>query len=309
MNHGPQMHGPVVAAVLLAALTVAVVWSMLALVRRAGRSAEAWPHDLAVRPAEPGLPAAPSERRSQEAAGATSSAPVLSAENLTKRYGALVAVDGLSFSLHRGSVIGFLGRNGAGKTTTLRLLLGLAHPTEGRALVFGGPYADLERPAQRVGAVLETDDFHPSRSGRDHLRVLALAAGLPAQRVEQVLEAVDLTASATRPVKTYSMGMRRRLGLAAALLGEPELLVLDEPANGLDPVGMRWLRTLLRDFADAGGTVLISSHVLAEVAQAVDRVLIIEQGRLVADAALDELATGSQTLEDAYLALTTGPAR
>lgn len=228
--------------------------------------------------------------------------------SLTKRFGDLVAVDGLTFSLEGGSVTGFLGPNGAGKTTTLRLLLGLAEPTAGEALVFGRRYRNLTDPARRVGAVLESNDFHPGRSGRDHLRALALAAELPPRRVEHVLELVGLPAAADRRVKTYSLGMRQRLGLAAALLGDPELLVLDEPANGLDPAGVHWLRTFLRRFADTGGTVLISSHVLAEIAQTVDRVVIIDRGRLVSALSLDELGGRAGTLEDAYLELTAGGA-
>jgi len=231
---------------------------------------------------------------------------VITASSLTKRYGDLVAVEDLTFSLEAGTITGFLGPNGAGKTTTLRLLLGLAEPTSGKALVFGHRYRELEHPARRVGAVLESNDFHPSRSGRDHLRALALAAELPASRVEEVLELVELDRAAGRRVKTYSLGMRQRLGLAAALLGDPELLVLDEPANGLDPAGVHWLRTFLRGHAEHGRTVLVSSHLLAEVAQTVDRVLIIDRGRLVASARLDEMAAGGRTLEATYLELTAG---
>jgi ABC-2 type transport system ATP-binding protein len=230
--------------------------------------------------------------------------PVVRASSLTKRYGELVAVDELSFSLDAGTVTGFLGPNGAGKTTTLRLLLGLAEPTSGEALVFGRRYRELDQPSRRVGAVLESNDLHPGRSGRDHLRALALAAEIPPSRVEEVLQLVELDAVAGRRVKTYSLGMRQRLGLGAALLGDPELLVLDEPANGLDPAGVHWLRTFLRRFAERGGTVLVSSHVLAEVAQTVDQVLIIDRGRLVASARLDELAGRGQALEDTYLELT-----
>jgi ABC-2 type transport system ATP-binding protein len=214
---------------------------------------------------------------------------VIEVERLTKRYGKLTAVDDLSFSVSRGSVTGFLGPNGAGKSTTLRAILGLANPTSGRTLVFGTDYRRLPDASLRVGAVLEASDFHPGRSGRDHLRSLALAAGIPFSRVEDVLLLVELEAAAGRRVKGYSLGMRQRLGLASALLGEPELLVLDEPANGLDPEGMRWLRDFLRAFAANGGSVLVSSHVLAEVEQTVDRVVIINHGRFVAEAALAEL--------------------
>jgi ABC-2 type transport system ATP-binding protein len=229
---------------------------------------------------------------------------VVSVRSLTKRYGDVVAVEDLSFSLSPGTVTGFLGPNGAGKTTTLRLLLGLAEPTSGAALVFGRRFRDLEQPVRSVGAVLESNDFHPARSGRDHLRVLAIAAGLPSARVDEVLELVELSAAARRSVRTYSLGMRQRLGLAGALLGEPALLVLDEPANGLDPAGMRWLRRFLRAFAAEGGTVLVSSHGLAELAQTVDALVIIDRGRLVATATLDELTADGRSLEDVYLELT-----
>ncbi len=215
--------------------------------------------------------------------------PVVLSEGLTKRFGGLTAVDDLSFALEAGTITGFLGPNGAGKTTTLRMLLGLAAPTGGRALIFDRPYAQLADAARRVGAVLEATDFHPGRSGRDHLRTLSRAAGLPDSRVDEVLGLVELTDAAGRRVKGYSLGMRQRLGLAAALLGDPELLVLDEPANGLDPEGVRWLRDFLRTFASEGRTVLISSHVLAEVAQTVDQVLIISRGRLVVETSLERL--------------------
>jgi ABC-2 type transport system ATP-binding protein len=229
--------------------------------------------------------------------------PVVSAEGLTKRFGAVDAVRDLSFDVEQGMVTGFLGPNGAGKTTTLRMLLGLAEPTHGRALVFGRRYAELEHPAQRVGAVLEASDLHPGRTGRDHLRVLAPVAGAPEHRVVELLEAVELADAADRRVSAYSLGMRQRLGLAAALLGDPELLILDEPGNGLDPQGVRWLRDFLRDFARQGRTVLISSHHLAEVAQTVDRVVIIDGGRLVVQEALPAL-TANASLEDVFLELT-----
>jgi ABC-2 type transport system ATP-binding protein len=221
------------------------------------------------------------------------SEPVVRAESLTKRFGSVVAVDDLSFELEEGTITGFLGPNGAGKTTTLRMLLGLAAPTSGRALLFDRPYAQLAEPSRRVGAVLEATDFHPGRSGRDHLRMLAEAVELPRSRVEEVLRLVELEAPARRRVKTYSLGMRQRLGLAAALLGDPELLILDEPANGLDPGGVRWLRDFLRAFAAGQRTVLISSHVLAEVAQTVDQVLIINHGKLVVESSLEQLTNGT----------------
>jgi ABC-2 type transport system ATP-binding protein len=233
---------------------------------------------------------------------------VISVSSLTKRYGEIVAVDDVSFSLRAGTITGFLGPNGAGKTTTLRMLLGLAEPTAGEALVFGSPYRQLAQPIRYVGAMLEAGDFHPARSGRDHLRSLALAAELPRSRVEEVLDLVELEPAAGRRVKTYSLGMRQRLGLAAALLGDPKLLILDEPANGLDPVGMHWLRGFLRRFAEEGRTVLVSSHVLAEVAQTVDQIVIIDRGKIVRTASLDELTGAGRTLEDVYLELIAGEA-
>jgi ABC-2 type transport system ATP-binding protein len=232
-------------------------------------------------------------------------APVVTARSLTKRFGDVTAVDDLTFSLRPGTITGFLGPNGAGKTTTLRLLLGLAEPTAGEALLFGRRYRDLDDPALRVGAVLESNDFHPGRSGRNHLRVLAAAAGIATTRVDEVLALVELEAAARRRVRTYSLGMRQRLGLAAALLGDPELLILDEPANGLDPAGVHWLRRFLRGFAERSGTALVSSHMLAEAAQTVDEVVIIDRGRPIASGRLDELTEGGgTTLEELFLRLT-----
>jgi ABC-2 type transport system ATP-binding protein len=231
-------------------------------------------------------------------------APAVSVRDLSKRYGDVPAVDGLTFTLERGTITGFLGPNGAGKTTTLRLLLGLAEPTAGEALVFGRRYRDLDDPIRKIGALLESGDFDPGRSGRNHLRTLALATGIPCARVEELLELVELELAADRPVRTYSLGMRQRLGLAAALLGDPELLVLDEPANGLDPAGIAWLRGFLHHFAADGRTVLISSHVLAEVAQTVQRALIINDGALVGELHLEQLQDGARSLETAYLELT-----
>jgi ABC-2 type transport system ATP-binding protein len=208
---------------------------------------------------------------------------------LTKRFGKTVAVDDLSFAVEQGRITGFLGPNGAGKTTTLRVLLGLVEPTKGAATIMGRRYRSLDQPAGRVGAVLEAMGFHPTRSGRNHLRVLAAATGVPTSRVDEVLALVKLEQWGRRKVKTYSLGMRQRLSLASALLGDPDVLVLDEPANGLDPEGIRWLRDLLRSLRAQGRTILISSHVLAEIAQTVDDVAIIQKGRLVAHGTLEEL--------------------
>ena len=215
--------------------------------------------------------------------------------DLRKRYRKATAVDGLTFKVRDGRITGFLGPNGAGKTTTLRILLGLVHPTSGRATIDGRRYRLLEEPVQRVGAVLEATNFHPKRSGRNHLRVLAAAAGIPTARVDELLELVGLGSVARRRVGAYSLGMRQRLSVAGALLGDPQLLVLDEPANGLDPEGIRWLRDFLRGFADEGRTVFISSHVLGEMQQLADEVVIIHHGRLVAHGPVEELtarATG-----------------
>jgi ABC-2 type transport system ATP-binding protein len=221
--------------------------------------------------------------------------PDLEVKNLSKRYGRTLAVDDLSFSVDSGQVTGFLGPNGAGKTTTMRALLGLIRPTKGEALIDGAPPAAMDEPLRTVGVALEATAFHPGRSGRNHLRVLAASAGINADRVEEVLDLVELTDAAKRRVKGYSLGMRQRLALAAALLGEPRILVLDEPANGLDPQGMRWLRDLLRAQAEAGRTVLVSSHLLSEVAQTADELIVIRDGKLVAKASLDEFTSGSIT--------------
>jgi len=215
---------------------------------------------------------------------------VIEVDRLTKRFGKTVAVDDLTFKVEPARVTGFLGPNGAGKTTTLRMILGLASPTAGTTTIAGRPFRDLDEPMRRVGAVLETSNFHPGRSGRNHLRVLAAASGLPRSRVEEVLELVAMKETAKRRVKGYSLGMRQRLGLAAALLGDPEILVLDEPANGLDPAGIRWLRDLLRSLAGQGRTVLVSSHLLAEMEQIADDVVVIHHGRFVVQASTSDLA-------------------
>ena len=201
-----------------------------------------------------------------------------------------------------GQVTGFLGPNGAGKTTTLRMALGLVRPTAGEALIGGHRYSELAQPRRVVGALLEATGFHPGRRGRDHLRVLAQPVGAPAGRVDAVLELVGLTEAADRRVSGYSLGMRQRLGLASALLGDPEVLILDEPANGLDPAGIAWLRELLRKQAAEGRAILVSSHVLSEVAQTVDQVVIVHQGQLRFAGPLDSL--GEDSLETAFLNLT-----
>ena len=214
---------------------------------------------------------------------------MIEVEHLTKRFRKTVAVDDLSFKVRPGAITGFLGPNGAGKTTTLRVILGLVRPTAGKATVMERLYRQLEAPTRQVGAVLEASDFHPGRSGRNHLRVLATATGIPRSRVEEVLEIVDLEEAAGRRAGGYSLGMRQRLSIAGALLGDPQVFVLDEPANGLDPQGIRWLRELLRLLAAEGRTIFISSHVLAEVEQIVDEVVIIHRGKFVEQAATAEL--------------------
>jgi ABC-2 type transport system ATP-binding protein len=232
---------------------------------------------------------------------------VIGVHGLTKRFGPVLAVDELSFEVGAGTVAGFLGPNGAGKTTTLRALLGLVTPDGGTATINGNRYADLPDPSRQVGAVLEATGFYPGRTARDHLRVQAAAGRIDRSRVEEVLDLVDLTEVAGRAVGGFSLGMRQRLGIAAAMLGDPQVLILDEPANGLDPEGVRWLRGLARGLAAQGRTVLVSSHLLAEVAQTVDSVVIIGRGRLVTQATLDEL-TSQASLEEVFLTLTTAPA-
>jgi ABC-2 type transport system ATP-binding protein len=230
--------------------------------------------------------------------------PVIEVRGLTKRFGPVLAVDQLSFAVEPGEVVGFLGPNGAGKTTTLRMLLGLVRPDAGTATINGSSYPDLPEPLHQVGAVLEASSFHPGRTARNHLRLQALAGEADPSRIDDVLELTGLTDAADRRVGGYSLGMRQRLGLATALLTDPELLILDEPTNGLDPEGVRWLRDLLRGMAAEGATVLVSSHILAEVAHTVDSVVILDRGRLVAQSSLAELTDGEQNLEDAFLRLT-----
>jgi ABC-2 type transport system ATP-binding protein len=215
-------------------------------------------------------------------------------QGLVKRFGSVEAVKDLSFTAQPGRVTGFLGPNGAGKSTTLRALLGLVRPTAGSATFVGRRYEELERPSTQVGAVLEDAAFHPGRTARNHLRVLAVTGGHPEARVAEVLERVGLTEDADRHVKGYSMGMRQRLAIGAALLGDPEVLILDEPTNGLDPPGIHWMRELVRDHASRGRAVLISSHLLAEVAQSVDDVVVIARGELRGAGTLEEVLGGTE---------------
>ena len=237
---------------------------------------------------------------------AATAGPAIQVAGLRKKFGRVAAVDDVSFTVSYGRITGFLGPNGAGKTTTLRMILGLIRPDAGSAVIAGKPYARLADPARTVGTLLDAAAAHPGRSGRDHLRVLAAQAGIPGRRAGQLLERVGLAHAARQRAGRYSLGMRQRLGLAAALLGDPEVLVLDEPGNGLDPQGIRWLRDLLRSLAAEGRAVLVSSHLLAEVAQTVNDVVVISRGRTITQAPLGELlaARPGSTLEDIYLELT-----
>lgn len=234
-------------------------------------------------------------------------------DDLTKRYGRVTAVDGVTFEVPAGSVTGFLGPNGAGKSTVMRMLTGLTSPTSGRATVLGSDYRQLANPGARVGVMLDASAQHPGRSGREALLLAALTIGAPRTRVDEVLRLVGLTADEScRRIRTYSLGMRQRLGLAGAFLGAPEVLVLDEPANGLDPQGIHWMRTLLRDFADRGGAVLLSSHLLHEVQAIADDVVVIGRGRVVASGSVAELVAGAGTIarseDDRALARALGSA-
>jgi ABC-2 type transport system ATP-binding protein len=232
--------------------------------------------------------------------------PAIQVAGLRKMFGRVAAVGDVSFTVSYGRITGFLGPNGAGKTTTLRMILGLIRPDAGTAVIAGKPYAKLANPARTVGALPDAAAAHPGRSGYDHLRVLAAQAGIPGLRAGQLLERVGLADAARQRAGRYSLGMRQRLGLAGALLGDPEVLVLDEPGNGLDPQGIRWLRDLLRSLAAEGRAVLVSSHVLAEVAQTVDDVVVISRGQTITQAPLGKLlaARPGSTLEDIYLELT-----
>jgi len=222
---------------------------------------------------------------------------MIESDNLTKRYGGRTVVHDVSFRCDPGTVTGFVGPNGAGKTTTLRILCGLSDPDAGRSAVLGTGYRELPNPGRRVGVLLDASAQHGGRRGREALAVSALTMGVPTRRVDAMLDLVGLDRGAARKrVRQYSLGMRQRLGLAHALLGDPEVLILDEPANGLDPEGMRWMRELLRDFADRGGTVLLSSHLLREVQATADRLVIIGDGRIVAQGTTKELLSGGGTL-------------
>ena len=217
---------------------------------------------------------------------------MISVQGLTKRYGDVCAVDDLTFDVEAGKVTGFLGPNGAGKSTTMRIVMGLDGPTAGTATVNGTQYVELAEPLREVGALLDAAAMHPGRTGRAHLRIGAYTNGIPRARVEEVIDQVGLGAAAGRRIKGYSLGMRQRLGIAAALLGDPGVLLFDEPVNGLDLDGVRWIRALLRGFADEGRTVLVSSHLMSEMQLIADRVVIIGRGRLIADADIDEVLRG-----------------
>ncbi|GAA3169278.1 hypothetical protein GCM10010486_40340 [Nonomuraea roseoviolacea subsp. carminata] len=231
---------------------------------------------------------------------------VIRLHHLTKRYGDTLAVDDLSFTVEPGHVTGFLGPNGAGKSTTMRLILGLDTPTSGEALVNGRPYTTLRRPMAQVGALLDAGAVHGGRTAYHHLLCLARTNDIGERRVAEVLDLVGLTGVARRRVGGFSLGMRQRLGIAAALLGDPRVLMFDEPVNGLDPDGVRWIRDLMRSLAAEGRTVLLSSHLMSEMALTADRIVIMGRGKLIAEATIQELTTRYPTLEDAYLALTAG---
>ena len=231
---------------------------------------------------------------------------MIEVHGLTKRYGATLAVDGLSFAVRPGVVTGFLGPNGSGKSTTMRVIMGQDVPDAGRAMIAGRPYASLRWPLREVGAVLDAKAFHPGRSARAHLTALAASNAIPRRRVGEVLAQVGLAGVAARRAGTFSLGMAQRLGIAAALLGDPGVLLLDEPVNGLDPDGVRWIRNLLKSLAAAGRTVLISSHLISEMALTADRLIVIGRGRLLADTTVTELTARGHSLEDAFFALTEG---
>ncbi|HEY0279347.1 MAG TPA: ATP-binding cassette domain-containing protein [Solirubrobacterales bacterium] len=231
---------------------------------------------------------------------------MIEARGLTKRYGSRLAVDALSFDVRPGTVTGFLGPNGSGKSTTMRMILGLDRPGRGQVRVGGRRYRELRWPLREVGALLEARAFHPGRSARSHLSALAAAGAIPRARVDEVLDLVGLADVATRRAGKFSLGMGQRLGVAAALLGDPEVLLLDEPMNGLDPEGIHWIRNLLKALAAQGRTVFVSSHLIGEMALTAERLVVIGRGRLLADTTVAELSAGSPSLEDAFLRLTGG---
>jgi ABC-2 type transport system ATP-binding protein len=232
--------------------------------------------------------------------------PVIEAQGLTKRYGSAVAVDGLSFDVRPGKVTGFLGPNGSGKSTTMRLILGLDRPDAGQVRIGGRRYRDLCWPLREVGALLEAKVFHPGRSARSHLAALAASNDIPRSRVDEVLGIVGLTDAAGRRAGKFSLGMAQRLGIAAALLGDPGVLLLDEPVNGLDPEGIRWIRDLMKSLAAQGRTVFVSSHLISEMALTAEHLVVIGQGRLLADTSVTELSARSGSLEEAFFELTSG---
>ncbi len=229
---------------------------------------------------------------------------MITARGLTKHYGHTVAVRDLTFTVRPGVVTGFLGPNGAGKSTTMRMLIGLDRPDTGQATVNGKPYRELRQPLRQVGAMLEARSFHPGRSARAHLRALADSNAIPGHRVEEVLALVGLAAAGGRRAGKFSLGMAQRLGIAAAMLGDPPIVILDEPVNGLDPEGVRWIMNLMKSLAGEGRTVLISSHLISEVAQTADELIVIGQGRLLAHTTVAELAATANSLEDAFFRLT-----
>jgi ABC-2 type transport system ATP-binding protein len=231
---------------------------------------------------------------------------VIEARDLSKRYGPTAAVDALSFDVRPGSVTGFLGPNGSGKSTTMRLILGLDAPDAGQVRVAGRRYRELRWPLREVGALLEAKAFHPGRSARSHLAALAASNAISRSRVDEVLGMAGLAGAAGRRAGKFSLGMAQRLGVAAALLGDPGVLLLDEPVNGLDPEGIRWIRDLLKSLAAQGRTVFVSSHLISEMALTAERLVVIGQGRLLADTTVAELSTGAASLEDAFFRLTSG---
>ena len=233
---------------------------------------------------------------------------MIEARGLVKRYGPTTAVDNLSFDVQPGTITGFLGPNGAGKSTTMRMILGLDRPDAGTAKIAGQDYRDMRWPLREVGALLEAKAFHPGRSARSHLTALAASNSIPRRRVNEVLEITGMGKAASRRAGKFSLGMSQRLGIAAAMLGDPQVLLLDEPVNGLDPEGIRWIRNLLKSLAAQGRTILISSHLISEVGQTADHLIVIGRGRLLAQTTTAELSSSGRSLEEAFFALTEGSA-